>query len=88
MTTQDAMPAALPTPRSTGQPAEEWAIHDHGGFQGIRIRETENVEELCALAVALEEHGTPLAAFFDYTARAHNSSTFSVSRIRIPWKPP
>ena len=68
MTTQDAMPAALPTPRSTGQPAEEWAIHDHGGFQGIRIRETENVEELCALAVALEEHGTPLAAFFDYTA--------------------
>ena len=71
----DAMLAASPTARRTGQPAEEWAIHDHGGFHGIRIRETENIEELCSLAAALEEHGAPFAAFFDYAASGSSVET-------------
>lgn len=63
-----AMLAASPTARRTGLPAEEWAIHDHGGFHGLSIGESADIEELCALAVAIEEHGQPFAAFWDYSA--------------------
>ena len=64
----DAMLAASPTARRTGQPAEEWAIHDHGGFYGVRIGESADIEELCALAAALEEHGEAFGRFYDYAA--------------------
>lgn len=45
--------------------AEEWAIHDHEGFAGIRISEHESIERVAALAAALEEHGAPFAAYYD-----------------------
>ena len=63
-----AMLATSPTARRTGLPAEEWAIHDHGGFYGLGIGESADIEELCALAVAIEEHGQPFAAYWDYSA--------------------
>ena len=50
----------------TGQPAEELAIHDYEGFEGIRLSESHGLEEVCALAEALEEYGAAFAAFWQY----------------------
>lgn len=53
----NAMLAELPYPRHYGDPAEEWAIHDHGGWHGMSISEFKSIEGLCELAEALEEYG-------------------------------
>lgn len=37
--------------------AEEFAIHDHEGFEGIKIGEYESIETVAELAAAIEEHG-------------------------------
>ncbi len=60
--------ATSPTAAQEGRQAEEWAIHDAEGFDGVRIRETESVADLCALAEAIEEHGPAFAAFYGYAA--------------------
>lgn len=60
--------ATSPTLRQEGRKAGEWAIHDHEGFAGVRIGEHEQIDELCALAEAIEEHGPAFAAFYDYAA--------------------
>ena len=36
--------------------AEEWAIHDYEGFEGVRISEYEGFEQVCELAEFIEEH--------------------------------
>lgn len=36
--------------------AEEWAIHDHEGFQGINISEHEGIEQLVEYATFLNEY--------------------------------
>ncbi len=38
--------------------AEEWAIHDYDGFEGVHISEYEGISSLCELAAFIEEHGT------------------------------
>ena len=50
--------------------AEEWAIHDFEGFEGIRIHEWESFETVSELASAIEEHGAAFAAFYDYQDQA------------------
>ena len=37
--------------------AEEWAIHDHEGFEGCRISEWASFDSVCALADFVEQHG-------------------------------
>ena len=37
--------------------AEEWAIHDHEGFEGLDISEYEEIESVCEKAAFIEEHG-------------------------------
>ncbi len=46
------MLAASPIPL-----AEEWAIHDHEGFEGAKIEEFSSIERVAALAVFVAEHG-------------------------------
>jgi antirestriction protein len=53
-----AMLAASPTPL-----AEEYAIHDHEGFEGIRIGEWEDLADLSRHGRALEEHGIAWAIY-------------------------
>ena len=60
--------ATSPTLRQEGRKAGEWAIHDHEGFEGVHISEHEQIDELCALAEAIEEHGPAFAAYWDYAA--------------------
>lgn len=47
-----AMLAASPMPD-----AEEWAIHDHEGFEGVRLSEWESFEKVAELAAFTLEHG-------------------------------
>ncbi len=37
--------------------AEEWAIHDYEGFEGIRISEYTGIPQVQRLALFIEEHG-------------------------------
>ena len=69
-----AMLAESPTAREEGRRAEEWAIHDHGGWYGMRIGESEDIEDLCALAAELEEHGEALAVYLDHVGTRDVSS--------------
>lgn len=45
--------------------AEEWAIHDCEGFGPLKLDEYEPIENVAALAQALEEHGPAFAAFVE-----------------------
>lgn len=37
--------------------AEEWAIHDYEGFEGVRLSESEGFAEVAELAAFVTEHG-------------------------------
>ena len=52
--------------RSPAEYAEEWAIHDHDGFSGIRISEYESFESIAAYAEFLEEYGDLGAKLVSY----------------------
>ena len=43
--------------------AEEWAIHDFEGFEGIELGESESFGRVSALASCIVEHGDAFAAF-------------------------
>ena len=47
-----AMLKASPIPN-----AEEWAIHDYEGFEGIRLSEYTEIPQVQRLALFIEEHG-------------------------------
>ena len=38
--------------------AEEWAIHDYEGFEGLSIAEYEGLDSVCEKAAFIEAHGT------------------------------
>ncbi len=46
--------------------AEEWAIHDYEGFEGIRIEEYNGFERVAELAAFVTEHGRLGAEVFSY----------------------
>ncbi len=48
----NAMLAASPVPL-----AEEWAIHDHEGFEGAKIEEFLSIQRIVDLAAFIAEHG-------------------------------
>ena len=56
-----AMLAASPIPD-----AEEWAIHDHEGFEGVRLSEWSGFAEVAALAAFIAEHGKIGAELITY----------------------
>jgi antirestriction protein len=37
--------------------AEEWALHDYEGFEGLSLSEYEGLENICEKAEFIEEHG-------------------------------
>lgn len=44
--------------------AEEWAIHDFEGFEGIKLGEYESFETVAALAELIAEHGKAFAVWY------------------------
>lgn len=43
--------------------AEEWAIHDYEGFEGLTLSEYESFEKVAELGQAIGEHGPAYAAY-------------------------
>jgi antirestriction protein len=43
--------------------AEEWAIHDYQGFEGLKIKEYEDLEKVSELAQAIAEHGKAFSLY-------------------------
>lgn len=58
-----AMLKESPTTRRYGEPAEEWAIHDHEGFGPLRIGEYHSPEWITKAANGITEHGMAFAAW-------------------------
>jgi antirestriction protein len=46
--------------------AEEWAIHDHEGFGGLRLGESVDFDRVSELALFIAEHGPLGAALLDH----------------------
>jgi antirestriction protein len=87
-----AMLAASPVPG-----AEEWAIHDHEGFEGASLSEYASFETVCALAEFIAEHGSlgakvyrhfgdnlteAEAAFEDYAGAYRSAADFAEEMTR------
>src|SRR5581483_1339808 len=47
--------------RSTEPIAEEWAIHDFEGFNGLHLGEWENLEHVSRVAKGIRDHGLAFA---------------------------
>lgn len=47
--------------------AEEWAIHDFEDFGGIKLNESEDIENVAAIAAFLVEHGELGAEVLNYS---------------------
>jgi antirestriction protein len=45
--------------------AEDYAIHDHEGFDGYTLREYSSLARAVAVAAAIEEHGEAVASFLN-----------------------
>jgi antirestriction protein len=58
-----AMLAASPWTTQTGEPAEEWAIHDRDGFGSLRIDEHENLRWISLVGKGIAQHGLAFAAY-------------------------
>lgn len=59
----DTMLAASPWTAQTGEPAEEWAVHDQDGFGALRIDEHENLRWISLVGKGIAEHGLAFAAY-------------------------
>ena len=46
--------------------AEEWAIHDYEGFEGLRLSEYEGVERVVEIAGFIDEYGAAWARYAEY----------------------
>lgn len=57
----EAMLAESPVARRSGQPAEEWAIHDSEGFNGLHIDEHEGLGFVARIGRGIAEHGVAFA---------------------------
>ena len=83
----NAMLAASPV-----EGAEEWAIHDHEGFEGVELHESENFADICRIAAFIENHGAlggklvryfsgeideAKAAFEDYAGKFRSLAAFA-----------
>ena len=61
---QDGINAMLRT--SSIPEAEEWAIHDYEGFEGVRLSEYAGIEMVTSLAAFVAEHGRLGAELITY----------------------
>ena len=54
--------------------AEEWAIHDYEGFNGVKLNEYESVEKVVELAQLIEEHGEAFAGYAEWVGLDYATS--------------
>ncbi len=58
-----AMLAASPTARATGEPAEEWGIFDYENFGALPVHEYTPLATVAEWAAAIRQYGKPYAAW-------------------------
>lgn len=46
--------------------AEEWAIHDYEGFEGLRLSEYEDIEKVSEIAGFIQEYGEAWALYAEH----------------------
>lgn len=68
--------------KGTVPTAEEWAIHDYEGFEGIKLSEHEDIDTVAELAEAVEEHGEPFAIWWNN----ENRSDVDVERFQEQYR--
>ncbi len=66
--------------------AEEWAIHDHEGFGGLRLSEYESIEKVAELAALIEEHGEAWCAYAGYVGLEYATSEEFKEAYQGKWK--
>ena len=59
------MLAESPSAKKYGEMAEDWAIHDTEGFEGISIGQHESIEKICELAEKIAEYGEAFACYIN-----------------------
>lgn len=74
-----------PTARAEGLPAEEWAIHDYDGFDGLELGEWESFEKVAEHAAMLEEHGPAWAAYVNMEGADYATSEDFADKYRGEW---
>jgi antirestriction protein len=63
---------------ATGEPgAEEWAIHDHEGFDNLISEHENSIEFVVALAAALSEYGDAFRAYLENDSSRELSDALS-----------
>lgn len=60
----------------TGEPAEDWAIHDYDGFGPLRIDEHENLNWISRVGKGIAEHGLAFAAWADVVEEPERLAEF------------
>lgn len=70
-----AMLATSPTTRTTGEPAEEWAIHDYEGWYDLRLDEYEALDVVTRLAEGVHLHGSAFAAWANLVGTTEPAAT-------------
>ncbi|WP_112236821.1 antirestriction protein ArdA [Kribbella monticola] len=66
----------------TGQPAEEWAIHDQEGFGQIQLHEYESLDVVCSLGKGIAEHGLAFAAWAEIS---DNRDIYTLERFETAY---
>lgn len=54
------------SPVADSEACEEYAIHDFENFDGVEINEYDSIEYISALALAIEEYGTPFSLYIEH----------------------
>jgi len=61
--------------KSPAEYAEEWAIHDYEGFEGVYISEHEGFESVAEIAAFIEKHGALGGKVLDYYGDLESAKT-------------
>jgi len=72
----DAVLTASPWTARSGEPAEEWAIHDYDGFGRLRIDEHESLHWISLVGKGIAEHGLAFAAWADVVEEEERLADF------------
>jgi antirestriction protein len=65
--------------------AEQWAIRDYEGFEGINLSEYESIDKVAELAELLAEHGPAYAAFVDMEGMKYATAEDFRDRYQGEW---
>jgi len=77
----DTMLAASPLTAETGEPAEEWAIHDFQGFGPLRIDEHGSLSWISLVGKGIAQYGLAFAAYADVVQEEALLGTFDAAYL-------